>query len=188
MRTIHLLLTAPTLVLALAACGGKTAATEQTADAGKAAPAAATSTAAAPAAAAPATPAGWVDADLSATIAKLPLIVKAPVGYTIAKGYFNANIVSKKLTFFINDITTEDANFAPGLEKQIQEKTEFKFKKFVLKEPDGFVAQLGDKFLPCRYITVGGHKYMFSVEFPNAISSEADARQLYELAGQTRAK
>lgn len=80
--------------LCLAACGG----TDTTA---------ATPTTAAPAATtAPTAPAGWVDADLSATPAKLPLVVQAPAGYTLAKSPMDgAELTSEAVTFDVDDVS-----------------------------------------------------------------------------------
>ncbi len=181
MRITQFLLAASTL--ALTACGGSPAATTSaTTPADGAGKPAATTTAAAPD--------GWADTDLRAAKAKLPLVVKAPVGATFGESPLGGvEVKSEKLTFNVDDVTDMGADFVATQKTEVKTNSGMVFEKFALEQPDGFIAQMGaGNFIPCRYVTVGGRKYQFSVIPLNALASEAEAKQLYDLAALARAK
>ncbi len=165
MKRISLLALAAGL-LALAGCGANTPAT------------------AAPDAA------DWVEADLSAGKAKLPLVVKAPKDYTLVESALNdAEVMSDELTFEVDDVTQLGPHDLAARKAEVKNNSGLVFEKFVLEQPDGFIAQLGaGNFIPVRVVTVAGKKYLFSVIPLNALPSAAAARQFYDLAGQARAK
>jgi hypothetical protein len=165
--------------LCLAACGG-TGTTPAT-------PTAAASAATPPVATAPS---GWVDADLSTTPAKLPLVVRAPAGYTLAKSPMDgAELTSEAVTFDVDDVTESGPTALASKKADVKTNSGMTFEKFVLEQPDGFIAEMGaSNFIPVRLVKVGGKTYQFSVIPLNALPSEEAARQLYDAASQAKAK
>lgn len=160
--------------IALAACGSPSAS--------------GTEAAATPAAAA--APSGWVEADLSAATPKLPLVVKAPAGYTLAKSPLgDVEIASEKATFDVDDVTALGPDALAQKEADVKANSGMTFEKMVLTQPDGFIAQMGGgNYIPVRMVAVGGKKYQFSVIPLFALQSEDDARQVFDLAAQAKAK
>lgn len=178
MRLLSLLAASASLLLA--ACGGTATSDKPTAAAGAATQPAAAST-----------PTGWVEADLSGTAAKLPLVVKAPGGYSVAASPLGgAELTSEQLTFDVDDVTeTGGAKALADQKAEVKAGQGMVFEKFVLETPDGFIAQMGaGNYLPARLVQVGGRAYLFWTIPLNAQQSEADARQVYELAAQAKAK
>ncbi len=171
-----LLLALAASLLALAGCGSD-------------APATATSATTATPAAAAAGAADWVDADLSAGKAKLPLVVKAPQGYTLSESALNdAEVTSDALTFAVDDVTQLGPHDLATRKAELKSNSGLVFEKFVLEQPDGFIAQMAsDNFIPMRVVKVAGKNYLFSVLPLDALPSAAAARQFYDLAGQARA-
>lgn len=169
--------------LCLASCGGSGT---------NSAPATAASASASAPAAKPAAsaPDGWVDADLSTTPAKLPLVVKAPKGYTLAKSPLDGpELASEAATFDVDDVTALGSTALADKKKDVKDNSGMVFEKFVLEQPDGFIAQMGaSNFIPVRLVKVGGKTYQFSVIPLYALPSEEAARQLYDAAGLARAK
>ena len=137
-----------------------------------------------------AAPAGWVDADLSAEPAKMPVIVKAPAEFTIGTSPMGgAELTSEKATFDMDDVTEQGAAALTSKKEEVKTNSGMVFEKFVLEQPDGFIAQMGaSNFIPVRLVKAGGHTYQFSVIPLNALPSEEAARQLYDIAAQARAK
>lgn len=165
--------------LLLAACGGSTTAADK--------PATAT---AGGTAATSALPDGWVEADLSTTPSKLPIVVKAPKGYTMAKSNLDgAELTTDELTFDVDDVTEQGADYLARTKEDVMKNSGMTFEKLVLDQPDGFIAQMGgSNYLPVRLVKVGGKTYEFSTIPLHAMQSEAAARQVYDLAATAKAK
>ena len=172
------LLAAASASLLLTACGSNT-----TTD--KPGTAAAAGTAAAPAAAD-----GWVDADLSTTPNKLPVVVKAPEGYTVAKSPLgDVELTTEGLTFDVDDVTALGPNQLQAMKDDVKKNSGMTFEKFVLEQPDGFIAQLGGgNYIPFRMVKVGDRTYQFSTIPLYAMQSEEKARQVYDMAAMAKAK
>ena len=168
------LLLATSTGLLLAACGGSTTSADQTATTDK------------PAADA----AGWVDADLSTTATRLPLVVKAPKGYTVAQSPLgDVELTTDELTFDVDDVTALGADQLKAKKEDVMKNSGMTFEKLVLDQPDGFIAQLGGgNYIPVRLVKVGDKTYQFSTIPLNAMQSEEAARQVYDMAALAKAK
>ncbi|GAB3637174.1 hypothetical protein GCM10027422_27640 [Hymenobacter arcticus] len=161
------------------ACSSPGAATKTT----SAAPA----TAAAPAA----DPDGWVDIDLSTTVPKMPLVVKAPAGYAVVgkSPLGDVKLGVEGSAFDVDDVTAQGADFLKRQQDDVAKNSGMVFEKFVLEQPDGFIAQMGgSNYLPVRLVKVGGHTYMFSTIPLYALPSEEAAKKLYDMAALAKAK
>jgi ABC-type Fe3+-hydroxamate transport system substrate-binding protein len=171
------LLLATSTGLLLAACGSSTAPAGQPAAADK--PAAATTDAA-----------GWVDADLSTTAPKLPLVVKAPKGYTVAQSPLgDVELTTDELSFDVDDVTALGADQLKTKKEDVMRNSGMAFEKLVLDQPDGFIAQMGGgNYIPVRLVKVGGKTYQFSTIPLNAMQSEEAARQVYDMAALAKTK
>ena len=176
----HLLALAASATLLCTACGSPDAATKVPTTAGTPATAAA-----------PTGTDGWVDIDLSTTATKMPLVVKAPAGYTVVgkSPLGDVELGIEGSAFDVDDVTAQGADFLKGQKDDVVKNSGMVFEKFVLEQPDGFIAQMGgSNYLPVRLVKVGGHTYMFSTIPLNALPSEEAAKKLYDMAALAKAK
>lgn len=166
------LLLASSTGLLLAACGSGTTSTDL------------------PTAGTPTPTAGWVDADLITTDTKLPLVVKAPKGYTVAKSPLgDVELTSEALTFDVDDVTGLGADQLQVKKEGVMKNSGMTFEKLVLDQPDGFIAQMGgSNYIPVRLVKVGDKTYQFSTIPLNALQSEEAAKQVYDMAALAKAK
>lgn len=170
----HSLLLTTATGLLLAACGEATPANQAAATTDK------------PAAAA----AGWVDADLSTTENKLPVVVKAPKGYTVGKSPIgDVELTTDELSFDVDDVTALGPDQLKTKKEDVMKHSGLPFEKLVLDQPDGFIAQMGGgNYIPVRMVKVGAKTYQFSTIPLNAMQSEEAARQVYDMAALAKAK
>lgn len=133
---------------------------------------------------------GGTGTTAASTPTKLPLLVKAPAGYTVAKSPLaRAEPTNGALTSGVADVRELGPTTLADKKTEVKSNRGLTFVKFVLERPNGFIAEMGtSNFILVHLVRVGGRSYQFSVTLLNALPLAEAARQLYEAAGPAKAK
>ncbi len=132
----------------------------------------------------------WVEADLSASKLKWALIAKAPKGYTLDETVDNeVTIKGEGANYRISEWAYGDKmEQVEGFKKDIKSSDAFKFESYVLEKPDAFIAKTSMGYVVMRIAKVGDKYYDCDIIPLNALATEAEAKNVFDMMGMLKAK
>jgi hypothetical protein len=132
----------------------------------------------------------WEDVDLSASKLKWALIAKAPKGYTLDETVDGeVSIMGEGANYRISEWPYGDKmEQVEGFKKDIKSADAFKFESFVLEKPDAFIAKTSMGYVVMRIVKVGDKFYDCDVIPLNALATEAEAKNVFDMMGLLKAK
>ena len=135
-------------------------------------------------------PEPWTDLNLRTSAFPVPIVIQAPMGAMVSPALpAGCTVTAGKISFLVDTAVSALGDQAlPILRRAVPKADPGKFEKFVLEEPDGFIARfVGGRFLPVRLVKLGRTRYLFTLPRGKImLPSEAAARQFYERAGRAR--